>query len=60
MIFWQRLLVLLVAVIAVSLVAGLTWHSLFDFYLPAYVSGVIGGLTAVPVWDLLKRTKPKK
>jgi hypothetical protein len=60
MVFWQRFLVLLVAVIAVSLMAGVIWHALFDFYLPAYVSGVIGGLTAVPLWELLKRIKPKK
>jgi len=60
MVFWQRFLVLLVAVIAVSLIAGVIWHALFDFYLPAYVSGVIGGLTAVPLWELLKRIKPKK
>lgn len=60
MVFWQRFLVLLVAVIAVSLIVGIIWHSLFGFELPAYVSGVIGGLTAVPLWDFLKRIKPKK
>jgi hypothetical protein len=35
-------------------------HYVFGFVLPAYVTGVIGGLTAVPLWDLLKRIKPKK
>ena len=60
MVFWQRLLILLVAVVAVSLIVGIIWQSLFGFNLPAYVSGVIGGLTAVPLWDILKRIKPKK
>ncbi len=57
--FWQRSLVLVAAMMAVSFVIGLIWHYLFNFTLPGYVSGVIAGLTAVPLWDLLKRTKPK-
>jgi len=55
--FWQRLLILLVAVMAVSSIVGLIWHALFDFYLPSYISGVVGGLSAVFIWDLLKMTK---
>ena len=58
--FWQRSLILLVAMLAVSFLVGLLWNSLFGFNLPSYVSGVIGGLTAVPLWDLLKRVKPKQ
>ena len=57
--FWQRSLVLLAAMMAVSFLVGLLWHYLFGLSLPSYVSGVIGGLTAVPLWDLLKRFKPK-
>lgn len=57
--FWQRLLILLVAVMAVSFIVGLTWHALLGFYLPSYISGVIGGLSAVLIWDILKKTKPK-
>ena len=59
MIFWQRVLILLAGVVVVSFLIGMLWHSLFGFSLPAYVSGVIGGVTAVPLWDLLKRIKPK-
>jgi hypothetical protein len=55
--FWQRFLVLLVAVMGVSFIAGLIWHALFDFYLPSYISGVVGGLSAVFIWDLLKKKK---
>lgn len=59
MVFWQRALILLAAMIVVSMVVGSIWFSIFNFELPGYVSGVVGGLTAVPVWDLLKKSKPK-
>ena len=49
-----------ISMMAVSFVFGLIWQSIFGFNLPGYVSGVVGGLTAVPLWDLLKRVKPKK
>jgi hypothetical protein len=58
--FWQRSLVLVVAMMAASFVFGLVWYWIFEFNLPGYVSGVVGGLTAVPLWDLLKKAKPKK
>lgn len=58
--FWQRSLILLIAVMAVSFIVGIIWHALFSFYLPSYVSGVVGGLSAVFIWDLLKRIKPKQ
>jgi len=58
--FWQRLLILLIAILAVSFLVDLLWQYLLGFALPTYVTGVIGGLTAVPVWDLLKRIKPKQ
>jgi hypothetical protein len=58
--FWQRSLVLLAAMMAVSFLVGYLWLSLFGFSLPSYISGVVGGLTAVPLWDLLKRVGPKK
>ena len=58
--FWQRSLILVAAMICVSFIVGLIWQSLFSFNLPGYASGVVGGLTAVPVWDLLKRVKPKQ
>jgi hypothetical protein len=57
--FWQRLLILVVSVMGVSFIVGLVWHAMFDFYLPSYVTGVVGGLSAVFIWDLLKKTKSK-
>jgi hypothetical protein len=59
MVFWQRSLVTLAAMVAVSLIIGFMWRSMFGFGLPDYVSGVVGGLTAIPLWDLLKRVGPK-
>ena len=58
--FWQRSLVLLAAVMGVSFIVGIIWHYLFGVYLPSYVSGVVGGLSAVLIWDLLKKAKPNQ
>jgi len=60
MALWQRLLVTLVAMAATSLIVGLIWRAVFGFELPSYVAGVVGGLTAVPVWEFLKRIGPKR
>ncbi|NIM28015.1 MAG: hypothetical protein GTO67_09215 [Gammaproteobacteria bacterium] len=58
--FWQRLVVTLIAMLAVSFLAGLLWQSILNFPLPSYAAGVIGGLTALPVWEFLKRIEAKK
>ena len=57
---WQRLVLTLAAIVAASIIAGLIWHQLFGFRLPSYIGGVIGGLTSIPVWELLKRMGPQK
>jgi hypothetical protein len=57
---WQRLVLALAAIVAASIIAGLIWHRLFGFGLPSYIGGVIGGLTAVPVWELMKRVGTRK
>ena len=54
---WQRLLITFVAMLLVSFVAGVLCENWFGFALPSYAAGVIGGLTALPVWELLKRIK---
>ena len=58
--FWQRLLITLIAMLAVSFVAGLLWQSILGFALPSYGAGIIGGLTALPLWEFLKRVGEKK
>jgi hypothetical protein len=57
--FWQRLLITLAAMLVVSFTIGFISRSMFGFGLPDYVSGVVGGLTAIPLWEFLKRVKPK-
>lgn len=56
---WQRLLITLIAMLAVSFVAGLLWNSLFGIGLPSYVAGLVGGVTALPLWEFLKRVEKK-
>jgi hypothetical protein len=58
--FWQRLLITVVAMLAASFVVGLIWGYLLNFALPSYLGGIIGGLTALPVWEFLKRVAPKR
>lgn len=57
--FWQKLVVTLVAMGLASFVAGLIWSALFGVELPSYLGGLVGGLTAVPVWEFLRRIRPK-
>lgn len=57
---WQRLVITLVTIAAVSLLAGLLWSWIFGVGLPDYAAGVIGGLAALPVWEFLKRVGPAK
>ena len=45
--------------LVVSFIIGFMARSLFGFGLPDYASGVVGGLTAIPLWEFLKRIKPK-
>jgi len=58
--FWQRSLITLAAMLVVSFIIGLIWRLLLGFGLPDYISGVIGGITAIPLWEFLKRVEPKK
>jgi Na+/glutamate symporter len=58
--FWLRLLLTVVAMLASSWIAGLVWRSMFSFPLPSYAAGMIGGLAALPCWELLKRIRPSK
>jgi hypothetical protein len=46
--------------LAASYVAGLIWKNTFNSLMPSYLAGVIGGLTALPLWELLRRAGSKK
>lgn len=56
---WQRLVLTILVMLAASYVAGLIWNAVLGFPLPPYAAGLIGGLSALPVWDLLQRIRPK-
>ena len=58
--FWQRLLITVISMVAASFIAGAIWYALFNMRIPSYLAGIIGGLTALPIWEFLKRIKPKE
>ena len=51
---WHRLLITLVAMLIASFVAGRLWLLAFDFAIPSYLAGLVGGVTAIPVWESLR------
>jgi hypothetical protein len=55
---WQRMLATLIAMLVTSLLAGVFWRWAFNTDIPSYLSGIVGGITAVPVWEFLKRVGP--
>lgn len=60
MAFWQRLLITVLVMLVTSFIVGAIWRSIFNMIIPSYIAGVIAGLAALPVWELLKRIKSKK
>jgi hypothetical protein len=60
MALWQRLAVTFAAMLLTSIVAGLLWHWIFTADIPSYLSGIVGGVTAVPTWEFLKRVGPHR
>src|SRR5260370_33061608 len=56
---WQRLLITLAVMLLTSYLVGLLWHWLFNSDIPSYLSGAVGGLSAVPTWEFLRRIRPK-
>ena len=57
---WQRLVITIVAMLIAGFVAGLLWRIIFDTAMPSYLSGMVGGLTAIPIWELVKKIKISK
>jgi hypothetical protein len=58
--FWQRLLVTVAVALLSSFLAGLLCQGVLSVPIPSYVAGAIGGLTALPTWDFLKRIRPSQ
>ncbi len=51
---WQRVLITVMAMLALSIFAGLAWRGLFNTNMPSYLAGMVGGVAAVLVWELLR------
>jgi len=62
MTLWMRVLLTLAAVVLVGFLAGVLWMAVFDRNMPDYIGGLLGGLAALPVWELLRRVSiaPRK
>lgn len=56
---WARIGVTIVLMVLFSFLAGLLWGKFFSNQIPSYISGFVGGLTAVPVWEILEKFKAK-
>jgi hypothetical protein len=60
MVIWQRLLITIITMLVVSFIAQLIWQNTFDTQIPGYFAGLIGGLAALPIWELLGKIRAKK
>jgi len=58
--FWKRFLITIISMLVVSFLVGVIWRSSFVMVMPSYLSGIVGGLAALPVWEFLKKIKAKK
>lgn len=57
MTFAKRALITLVAMLVASFIVGLIWRGLFDARIPSYLSGLVGGLSALATWEFLRSLK---
>ena len=57
---WLRLLITLAAMLLASYLVGLLWQWIFTAEIPSYLSGAVGGSSAVPTWEFLRRIRPKQ
>jgi hypothetical protein len=55
---WQRLLITIAAMLLASFVAGLLWNWILGTTIPSFLGGAVGGLSALPTWEFLKRVGP--
>jgi len=51
---WKRLIVVVIGMLLTSLLVGLAWRTTFDARIPSYISGLVGGITALALWEFLK------
>ena len=52
--FGKRALFTLIAMVVASFLVGLLWRGAFDARIPSYLSGVVGGLSAIVAWEFFR------
>ena len=52
--FWQKMIITLIAMLIASYGGARLWLLAFDFVIPSYLAGMIGGLVAIPVWEFMR------
>ncbi len=60
MLLWQRLAVTVLAMLIMNFIAELVWRNIFDAGIPSYLAGMVGGLTAIPIWELVGKAGTRK
>jgi len=60
MLLWQRLAVTVLAMLIMSFIAERVWQNVFDASIPSYIAGMVGGLTAIPIWELVRKVGTRK
>ncbi|TCV89057.1 hypothetical protein [Sulfurirhabdus autotrophica] len=56
---WHKILITMIAMLITSYLAGRLWFNIFDFIIPSYIAGMVGGLAAIPVWELMRKISSK-
>jgi hypothetical protein len=57
---WHKLLIILAAMVMASFGAGRLWLAVFDFVIPSYLAGVVGGMASLVVWEALRRIDKRR
>ena len=57
---WQRLPIAIGVMFLASYLAGYLCQKFLGVPIPSWLAGTIGGLAALPTWDLLKRIRPQQ
>jgi ABC-type thiamin/hydroxymethylpyrimidine transport system permease subunit len=52
---WQKLVITILTMLVAGFVAGLIWGNIFDVTMPSYLAGMVGGMAAILIWELLKK-----
>jgi uncharacterized membrane protein YccC len=51
---WKRLILTAIGMVIASVFVGLLWRATFDARIPSYFSGLVGGFSALALWEFLR------